>query len=62
MRRNENRVENPQTSPSPTVSEYQIGHTRYIVELHFCTDSSNTLEDIVKRLIARYVGHSETAA
>ena len=32
-------------------SEYKIGHTTYIVELHFNLTCEETLEDIIERLI-----------
>lgn len=42
---------------SSNISEYKIGHTLYIVELHFCAENSETLEEIVKRLISNNVRH-----
>ena len=35
----------------PTVSEYKFGYTTFIVETHFNLDCSETLEDIIKRLM-----------
>ena len=32
-------------------SEYKIGNTTYIVELHFNFDCKETLDDIIERLI-----------
>ena len=32
-------------------SEYKIGNTTYIVELHFNFDCKETLDDIIKRLV-----------
>lgn len=33
------------------VSEYNIGHTTYIVKLHFNSAAQESLSDILKRLI-----------
>ena len=38
---------------TPEVTEYQIGSTTYIVTTHFNPQSDETLEDILRRLIAR---------
>ena len=35
---------------NPT-SEYKIGNTTYIVELHFNIDCKETLDDIIERLV-----------
>ena len=32
-------------------SEYKIGNTTYIVELHFNFDCKETLDDIIERLV-----------
>ncbi len=32
-------------------SEYKIGNTTYIVELHFNLNCKETLDDIIKRLV-----------
>lgn len=34
-----------------STSEYRIGNTTYIVELHFNFDCKETLDDIIKRLV-----------
>ena len=33
------------------VSEYKIGHTTYIVELHFNLHGTETLDDVLYRLM-----------
>ena len=38
------------------VSEYKIGHTTYIVELHFNFDRTETLDDVIKRLMLKDAG------
>lgn len=38
------------------VSEYKIGHTTYIVELHFNFERGETLDEVIQRLINREVG------
>ena len=40
----------------PLVSEYKLGNTTYIVELHFNFDRGETLEDVIKRLILKDTG------
>jgi hypothetical protein len=40
----------------PLVSEYKLGNTTYIVELHFNFDRGETLEDVIKRLILKDAG------
>ena len=35
----------------PTISEYKFGYTTFIVETHFNLDCSESLEDIIKRLM-----------
>ena len=62
MRKNENTTENPQTLPSATVSEYKIGNTTYIVETHFCGDDSETLSEIISRMIAREIKNGDYSA
>lgn len=42
-----------QTANIVNTSEYKIGHTTYIVNLVFNTNSSENISDIVKRLIER---------
>ena len=45
------------TEPQPvSVSEYKIGHTTYIVELHFNFDCGESLEDVIQRLVLKDVG------
>ena len=41
---------------NPLVSEYKIGHTTYIVELHFNFDCGETLDDVVGRLMLKDAG------
>ena len=41
---------------NPFVSEYKIGHTTYIVELHFNFDRGETLDEVIQRLINKEVG------
>lgn len=62
MRSNNRAIEKSPTSPTQNISEYRIGHTLYIVELHFCTERRENLEDVLKRLIARNVGHTGKVA
>ena len=38
------------------VSEYKIGYTTYIVELHFNFDCGETLDDVVGRLMLKDAG------
>ena len=38
------------------VSEYKIGYTTYIVELHFNYDCGETLDDVVGRLMLKDAG------
>ena len=40
----------------PLVSEYNIGHTTYIVELHFNFDRGETLDDVIRRLMLKDAG------
>ena len=47
---------------SSNISEYKIGHTLYIVELHFCTENSETLENVIKRLITNNVRNIKKSA
>ena len=44
------------TNNDPLVSEYKIGHTTYIVELHFNFDRGETLDDVIKRLMLKDAG------
>ncbi|MBR5682407.1 MAG: transposon-encoded TnpW family protein [Ruminococcus sp.] len=62
MGRNENTTENPQTLPTPTISEYRIGNTTYIVETHFCGDDSETIKAIISRMIAREIKNGDYSA
>ena len=41
---------------APLVSEYKIGHTTYIVELHFNFECGETLDDVIKRLMLKDAG------
>ncbi|MBP3858094.1 MAG: transposon-encoded TnpW family protein [Ruminiclostridium sp.] len=44
--------ENSKTEPlKSSVSEYKFGYTTFIVETHFNLECSETLEDILKRLM-----------
>ena len=38
------------------VSEYKIGYTTYIVDLHFNFDCGETLDDVVGRLMLKDAG------
>ena len=38
------------------VSKYKIGHTTYTVELHFNFDRTETLDDVIKRLMLKDAG------
>ena len=40
----------------PLVSEYKIGNTTYIVELHFNFDRGETLEYVIRRLMMKDAG------
>ena len=52
-----NNIENVQNvNNNPLVSEYKIGNTTYIVELHFNFDRGETLEDVIRRLIMKDAG------
>ena len=48
--------ENLNNEKNQLVSEYQIGHTTYIVELHFNFDRGETLEDVIQRLMMKDAG------
>ena len=48
---NKNKNTAAKNAVSPTVSEYKIGHTTYIVKLHFNPVAQESLSDILKRLI-----------
>lgn len=50
---NENKKFAAKNAVSPTVSEYKIGRTTYIVELHFNPAAQESLSDILQRLINR---------
>lgn len=49
-------------SLATNISEYKIGHTTYIVEIHFNLGCRETLDDIIKRLILRDVEGLQIAA
>ena len=49
---NKNKNTAAKNAVSPTVSEYKIGHTTYIVKLHFNPVAQESLSDILKRLIS----------
>ena len=52
-----NNIENVQNvNNNPLVSEYKIGNTTYIVELHFNFDRGETLEDVIRRLMMKDAG------
>ena len=52
-----NNIENNQNvNNNPLVSEYKIGNTTYIVELHFNFDRGETLEDVIRRLMMKDAG------
>lgn len=44
------------TNNDPLISEYKIGHTTYLVELHFNFDRGETLDDVIKRLMLKDAG------
>ena len=44
------------TNNNQLVSEYKIGHTTYIVELHFNFERGETLDDVIKRLMLKDAG------
>ena len=48
---NKNKNTAAKNAVSPTVSEYKIGHTTYIVKLHFNPVAQERLSDILNRLI-----------
>ena len=50
---NENKKFTAENAVSPTVFEYKIGRTTYIVELHFNPAAQESLSDILQRLINR---------
>lgn len=50
---NENKKTAAENAVSSTVSEYKIGRTTYIVELHFNPAAQESLSDILQRLINR---------
>lgn len=56
---NKIKMNNAEASDTSTlassVTEYKFGHTTYIVELHFCSECKETLEDVVRRLIVHDV-------
>ncbi len=49
-------------SLATNISEYKIGHTTYMVEMHFNLGCRETLDDIIKRLILRDVEDLQIAA
>ena len=49
----DNRQDNKQDQ---LASEYKIGHTTYIVELHFSFEHGETLDDVIKRLMMKDAG------
>ena len=49
-------LESKETNNTPLVSEYKIGHTTYIVELHFNFDCGEPLDDVIQRLVLKDVG------
>lgn len=49
-------------TPAANISEYRIGNTTYIVEIHFNLVCKETLDDIVKRLISRDAENLMSAA
>ena len=49
-------LEAEKANSPPLVSEYKIGHTTYIVELHFNFDCGESLEDVIHRLILNDAG------
>ena len=51
-------IENEKQNNEQTdlVSEYKIGHTTYIVELHFNFDCDETIEDVIRRLMMKDAG------
>lgn len=63
MRNNERNttIASEPASLAPNISEYKIGKTTYIVELHFNLECES-LEEIVKRLIVRNSKRVEQAA
>ena len=44
-------LETEKANSTPFVSEYKIGHTTYIVELHFNLHGTETLDDVLSRLM-----------
>ena len=57
MSRNlETKKEERKEQNNSLVSEYKIGHTTYIVELHFNFDCGETLDDVVGRLMLKDAG------
>ncbi len=57
MSRNlETKKEERKEENNSLVSEYKIGYTTYIVELHFNFDCGETLDDVVGRLMLKDAG------
>lgn len=57
MSRNlETKKEERKEQNNSLVSEYKIGYTTYIVELHFNFDCGETLDDVVGRLMLKDAG------
>ena len=50
------------TSLTKNISEYQIGHTTYVVETHFNLECGETLSDVLKRLMIREIQEFPQAA
>ena len=53
MRRNEALITT--AVEQATSSEYKIGNTTYIVELHFNLNCKETLDDIIERLVNNHI-------
>ena len=53
MRRNETLITT--AVDQAMTSEYKIGNTTYIVELHFNLDCKETLDDIIERLVNNHI-------
>ena len=53
MRRNETLITT--AVDHAITSEYKIGNTTYIVELHFNLNCKETLDDIIERLVNNHI-------
>lgn len=53
MRRNETLITT--AVDQAITSEYKIGNTTYIVELHFNLNCKETLDDIIERLVNNHI-------